>query len=233
MKLVFKLPLSVAVAGATFTGISMAQDWYVSGSISWNNQSSSDTEIRIDDGMGGTNGSSMEAHFDDGLGLSAEVGRKFDNVVPGLRGALEVSYTKAEVDNFEVEDIVNGGTTTMLGGGEIENIGVFANVYYDFDLATSLPIKPYVGAGVGLTTTEVTFSSTAGGITSTFFDDDDVRFAYQGKVGASYDVNERTELFAEYTYRASDDLTFGNITEGEYTVENQSHLVGLGLRLRF
>lgn len=233
MKLVFKLPLSVAVAGATFTGISMAQDWYVSGSISWNNQASSDTEIRIDDGMGGSTGSSMEAHFDDGLGVSAEVGRKFDQVVPGLRGALEVSYTKAEVDNFEVPDLANGGTTTMLGGGEIENIAVFANAYYDIDLGRNIPVKPYIGAGIGVTTTEVSFNSDAGGVTNTFFDDDDVRFAYQGKVGATYDVNDRTSLYAEYTYRASDDLAFGNITDGEYTVENKSHLVGLGLRLRF
>ena len=233
MKLVFKLPLSIAVAGATFTGISLAQDWYVSGSISWNNQQSSDTAIRIDDGAGGTTGSSMEANFDDGLGVSAEVGRKFNGVLPGLRGALEVSYTKAEVDNFEVEDPVNGGTSTMIGGGDIENIAVFANAYYDFDLGLDVPIKPYVGAGVGLTTTEVSFNSTAAGITTTFFDDDDVRFAYQGKVGATYDVSDNTSLFAEYTYRASEDLTFGNLTEGEYTIENQSHLVGLGLRLRF
>ena len=233
MKLVFKLPLSIAVAGATFTGISVAQDWYVSGSISWNNQSSSDTEIRVDDGLGGTTGSSMKAHYDDGLGVSAEIGRKFDNVIPGLRGALEVSYTKAEVDNFEVPDIVNGGTVTTLGGGDIENIAVFANAYYDFDLSTNVPVKPYVGAGIGVAMTEVSYNSTAGGITTTFFDDDDVRFAYQGKAGVSYAFNDRTDLYAEYTYRASDDLTFGNLTDGEYTVENKSHLVGLGLRMRF
>ena len=53
MKLVFKLPLSIAVAGAAFTGISMAQDWYVSGSVSWNNQSSSDVVHQIDNGVGG------------------------------------------------------------------------------------------------------------------------------------------------------------------------------------
>ena len=233
MKLAFKLPLSIAVAGATFSGLSLAQDWYVSGSISWNNQQSSDTEILIDDGAGGTTGSSMQAEFDDGMGVSAELGRTFDGLVPGLRGALEVSYTKAEVSEFEVEDLVNGGTTTMAGGGDIENIAVFANAYYDFDVDLGVPIKPYVGAGIGVTTTEVSFNSSAGGLTTTFFDDDDVRFAYQGKVGATYDVNANTSLFAEYTYRASEDLTFGNLTDGEYTVENQSHLVGLGLRLRF
>ena len=68
---------------------------------------------------------------------------------------------------------------------------------------------------------------------SSFFDDDDVRFAYQAKAGASYALNNRTEVFAEYTYRASEDLTFGNLTDGETTIENQSHLVGVGLRLRF
>lgn len=233
MKLAFKLPLSCAIAGATFAGISVAQDWYVSGSISWNNQTSSDTETRVDNGAGGVTTSRMTANYDDGMGLSAEVGRSFSGVAPGLRGALEVSYTKAEVSDIDVPDIVNGGMTSTPGGGEIENIAVFANAYYDFDLDIGVPLKPYVGAGIGFTTTEVSYSSSIGGISNEFFDDDDVRFAYQGKIGASYEVNDRTAVFAEYTYRASEDLTFGELPQSEYSVENQSHLVGLGLRLRF
>jgi len=233
MKLVFKLPLSLAVAGATFTGISVAQDWYVSGSVSWNNQNSSDTAIQIDDGMGGVISSEMEANYDAGVGASAELGRTFDNVVPGLRGAIEVSYTKAEVDNFKMPSVLGTGIDTITGGGDIENIGVFANAYYDFDVQWAVPIKPYVGAGVGFTVTEVAFNQSGGGVTTSFFDDDDVRFAYQGKVGASYDVTPNTEVFAEYTYRASEDLTFGNTVEGEYSVENSSQLLGVGLRLRF
>lgn len=233
MKLVFKLPLSLAVAGATFTGLSVAQDWYVSGSVSWNNQNESDVAIQLDDGVGGVTTSSMTANYDAGIGVSAELGRRFDGVVPGLRGALEVSYTKAEVDNFEVPSVLGSGTDTLTGGGDVENIAVFANAYYDIDLPGNLPIRPYIGAGVGFTLAEVSYNSSGGGVTTTFFDDDDARFAYQGKVGATYDMGTNSELFAEYTYRASEDLTFGNTATGEYSVENSSHLVGVGLRLRF
>ena len=233
MKLVFKLPMSLAVAGATFAGISAAQDWYVSGSVSWNNQNSSDTEIQLDDGTGGVISSRMDANYDDGVGLSAEVGRHFDNVVPGLRGSLELSYTKAEVDNFEMADPVNGGTSTIIGGGDIENIAVFANAYYDFDVDLGVPIQPYVGAGIGFTQVEVAYNTTTAGVTTPFFDDDDTRFAYQAKAGASYQVGPNTDLFAEYTYRASEELTFGDRTSGEYTIDNDQHLVGLGLRMRF
>ena len=233
MKLVFKLPLSCAIAGAAFAGISVAQDWYVSGSVLWNNQSSSDIDSRVSDGAGGVTSSTTTANYDDGIGVSAELGRKFKNVAPGLRGALEISYTKAEVSDFDVPDHVNGGTTNFLGGGEIENIAVFANVYYDFDLNIGAPLKPYVGAGIGFTVTEAEFNQDFGSGTMTFFDDDDARFAYQAKAGASYDINNRTEVFAEYTYRASDDLTFGHLSDGETRIENQSHLVGVGLRTRF
>jgi len=233
MKLVFKLPMSLAVAGATFTGLSAAQDWYVSGSVSWNNQNQSDVAIQLDNGAGGVTTSSMAANYDAGIGVSAELGRTFDGVVPGLRGALEVSYTKAEVDNFEVPSVLGTGTDTITGGGDAENIAVFANAYYDFNLPGDLPIRPYVGAGVGFTTSEVRFNQSGGGTTTTFFDDDDMRFAYQGKVGATYETGPNSEFFAEYTYRASEDLTFGDITTGEYSIENSSHLVGLGLRLRF
>ena len=233
MKLVFKLPLSVAVAGATFTGISMAQDWYVSGSVSWNNQNSSDTVIQVDNGAGGVTSSEMQADYDAGIGVSAELGRRFNNVVPGLRGALEVSYTKAEVDKFETPSVVGPGTDTVAGGGEIENIGVFLNAYYDIDLPWSVPVKPYVGAGIGFTLSEVEYSQHGPGGTTPFFDDDDARFAYQGKVGATYEMSRNTELFAEYTYRASEELTFGDLASSEFSVENNSHLVGLGLRMRF
>ena len=226
MKLVFKLPLSVAVAGATFSGISLAQDWYVSGSVSWNQQNSSETTIQIDDGLGGVISSEMEANYDDGIGVAAELGRTFDNVLPGLRGSLEVTYTKAEVDNFEMPSVLGTGTDTITGGGDIENIGVFLNAYYDFDLNLPVPIKPYIGAGAGFTMSEVAFNQSGGGVTATFFDDDDMRFAYQGKVGATYDLEGNSELFAEYTYRASEDLTFGNTATGEYSIENSSHLVG-------
>lgn len=233
MKLVFKLPLSLAVAGATFSGISIAQDWYVSGSVSWNNQNSSETVIQTPDGLGGVTSTTMDANFDAGIGVSAEVGRSFDNVLPGLRGSIEVSYTKAEVDNFEMPSVLGTGTDTVTGGGDKENIGVFVNAYYDFDVALPVAVKPYVGAGIGFTQTEVAFNQSNGGVTTTFFDDDDMRFAYQGKVGASYAVAPNTDLFAEYTYRASEDLTFGDISSGEFSVENSSHLLGLGLRMRF
>ena len=233
MKLVFKLPLSLAVAGATFSGISLAQDWYVSGSVSWNSQESADVSVSLDDGLGGVTTSSMRANYDDGIGVSAELGRHFDNVLPGLRGSIEVSYTKAEVDNFDVPSVLGTGSDTLLGGGDTENIAVLANVYYDFNLNIAAPITPYVGAGIGFTLTEVDYNSQNAGVTTTFFSDDDSRFAYQGRVGASYEVGPNTDFFAEYTYRASDDLTFGDTVAGETSIENSSHLVGVGLRMRF
>ena len=232
MKLAFKLPMSIAVAGATFTGVSLAQDWYVSGSVSWNNQNKSKVDVRVDDGMGGVTNSTMDTNYDAGIGISAEIGKRMDNVVPGLRGSLELTYTKGEVDNFEMPSVL-GGTNTLTGGGDIENIGVFANAYYDFKVDLGVPIRPYVGAGIGFTATEVDYNQTVLGTTTTFFDDDDTRFAYQGKVGATYDVSPNTQVFAEYTYRASEDLTFGNLTQGEYSIDNSSHLVGIGLRKRF
>lgn len=233
MKLVFKLPLSVAIAGATFSGISMAQDWYVSGSVSWNNQNSSDVVYQIENGAGGLTTTEMEANYDAGIGVSVELGRRFDNVVPGLRGALEVSYTKAEIDTFEEPSVLGTGTDTIRGSGDVENIGVFLNGYYDIDAPWSVPIKPYIGAGVGFTVSEVSYIRFDNGIATNILDDDDARFAYQGKVGATYEVSRNSEFFAEYTYRASEDLTFGDTFVGEHSVENNSHLVGVGLRLRF
>lgn len=266
MKNVFKLPLAVAVSAATFTGISLAQDWYVSGQIAWLDQDSSENggEFNADFTTGNSGGAlptgtvlaegtslRWETEFDSGFAGSVEIGRKLDDVirVKGLRGALEVVYSTADVDghsevragglNIDATDVsiltgdpVASGATVaeVLGAGQgsIQNTAVFANVYKDFEGFNG--VKPYVGVGLGVSEVNVKYNPSGVNVVK----DDAVKLAWQGKIGASYSLNGRFDVFTEAAYRSTEDVDVNsNLLPAKLDVQNEQFTVGLGLRMRF
>ena len=256
----------VAVSAATFTGISLAQDWYVSGQVAWIDQdrSANGGELNADFTTGESGGllpvatvlpadSSvrLRTKFEDGYSASLELGRKLDDVtrIPGLRGAIEVVYSKADVDEHErltfgglnidgadlsaltgdpVATGITVGDALRNGEGNVQNTAVFLNVYKDFGSVNG--IKPYLGVGLGVTEVDVKYQPSD----INFVQDDDVKFAWQGKVGATYTLNNRFDIFAEGAYRASRDVDVRtNLIPANIDVENEQFHVGVGLRMRF
>lgn len=115
------------------------------------------------------------------------------------------------------------------GTNDIVNVSGFANLYYDFPVSER--VQPYIGAGVGVTQTEVQYAPDGVIVAET----DSTRFAYQGKAGATVKVSDRVEVFGEYTYRATSDVKATLTTSDllKLDIENKRHLVGIGLRFRF
>ena len=260
MKLLFKIPFTAAVCAATFVGLSSAHEWYVSGQATWTQPADSKAsgEFTSDwsSGQGttipyGTNfpaGSQFdfETTHNDGLGGGVEVGARFAN---GLRGSLEVSYTKAGVDahsniqtaagSLDGEDasILYGQATPSgytVGYGlrsddrDLESTSAFANVYYDFNRGGR--IEPYVGAGIGASKVKVTYYPEAYLMGTA----DETKLAYQGKAGVTYSLTNKWEVFGEYTYRATDDVKMDlYLVPASVSIENKQHMVGLGMRYRF
>jgi len=187
-----------------------------------------------------------ETDFDTGTAFGAEVGYR---ATENWRFGLEGSHTKADVDGHG--DILLGGDdisaldaaalvgdATPLGAtigdfladgtGDIEQKGVFLNAYYDFNEGSRF--RPYLGAGVGLVDTELNYSPSG----SPIIDDSATSFAYQGRAGASYNVSGPLDVFAEYTYRATEDLESDNlIFAGELEAETSQSLVTAGARYNF
>lgn len=266
MDKIFKLPLSVAVSAAAFTGVSLAQDWYVSGQVAFIDQdvSMNGGELNADFTTGESGGLlpvgtvlaaetplRWRTKFDNGYAASAEIGRNLDDLtgVHGLRGALEVVYSKADVDthsgvtagglNLDGADVsvltgdvsasgATVGETLRNGGGNIQNTAVFVNTYKDFGSVYGL--KPYVGVGLGVTEAHVKFQPSGVNIVK----DDAVKLAWQGKVGATYKLNNRFDVFAEGAYRASQDIDVrSNLLPAKLEVANEQFHVGIGLRMRF
>lgn len=185
--------------------------------------------------------------FDNGLALSGEVGLVYGN---GLRSGIEVAYTQADVKTHNrvnvagtvidaVDAAVLTGSATQLGatvgavvstprGDEAKNLGVYANLYYDFNREGT--IQPYVGAGIGFTQYEVTYRPSNVSI----IDGDDTVFAWQLKAGATWKLNTNWDLYGEYAYRQSEDVGFSNkLFPGNLDIENEQNVLSVGVRYRF
>lgn len=126
----------------------------------------------------------------------------------------EVGYRHNDVD---VTGAVN------RSGGELGTTSLMANVLYDWEVTDRFMLT----AGVG-----------AGAVHQQFDDglidqDEDYNFAYQGIVGASYELSPRTDLTLNYRYLRSDNAEFrGAAGPANFyaTDEFENHAVTVGLR---
>lgn len=136
-----------------------AQEWYVSGSVSYANPSDSDnsgtTGAFTTGNLGDGTAYGWTTAFDTGSGFNIEAGARYGT---GLRSGLEISYTKADVETHKGVNLGGGsidaldaasiaGSPTPLGAsvaaivadgrGDVSSTSVFANVYYDFNSAST------------------------------------------------------------------------------------------------
>ncbi len=177
----------------------------------------------------------------DGFDGQGSVGWGFGN---GLRLELEGDEYYNNVNNKVRSGIPN------QTDGHAEAYGAMVNVLYDIDMARfglSVPITPYLGVGAGYQwnhlspLTTVSSDGTinrAGGTNGSF--------AYQGIVGAAYDIRPLPGLAVtvEYRFLGTDDetedpysveqFTGGGATRGPvYLGDRFNHSLMLGVRYAF
>ncbi len=258
-KLTSMISLAALAAFATATP-ALAQDYYGSVSVGGVSLNDSDNSGAFSSnfltGTGTTipNNTPLPAgarvgwttEFDNGYALSAAFGRRFGN---GLRAEIELAYQTNDVDThrgvqaagiaLDAEDVgvlISGapqqgatvGAIVADGRGAVDTTFLMANLYYDFTPLGAF--TPYVGVGAGVGFANVDYSPSDVGI----IDDEETVFAYQAIVGASYAFNDRTALFAQYRYRATDDVeTDVDLFPATLDVENRANVIEAGLRFNF
>jgi len=198
-------PLIIALAGLSLTTSAYAADtdkWYVSGAVGITNTSDAD----FTDGTG-------DVSFDNDINFSGAVGMRVND---NIRTELELSYRKADMDSVTI----NGVGAASLGG-DLKTTSLLANAYYDFTLENKF--SPYVSAGIGMAHHNASLNSIAG-IGFQEINDSDNVFAYQLGAGVSYDIADKTALFAGYRYFASSDAF-----DAEYAAQE----VRVGVRYSF
>jgi len=187
-----------------------------------------------------------QTEFDNGQALGAEIGVRYEN---GLRISGELSFTKSDVDTHSMVTLGGGdigaldaaalaGSPDPLGvsimdlvadgQGEITSTSFMMNAYYDFDTGGAL--TPYLGAGLGFSSIDVTYAPSGVGI----IDDGETAFTYQLGAGVSYALSDTWDVYAEYKYRATDDIEAKNdLFPGTLDIENQQSLLVVGASYKF
>ena len=167
--------------------------------------------------------------FDDGYGLGVAFGKRLGQVGENsrLRFEGELSYRSNDVDTHKLNGAALNGPT-----GKLKSTSLMANLLIDFNEQATF--SPYLGAGLGLANVEADgFGVSA---IPAVLNSDETVFAYQLIAGAGWDVSQKTELFVEYRYFATDDpsvTTSGATGSVDTDISYQSNNVLLGARFNF
>jgi opacity protein-like surface antigen len=124
--------------------------------------------------------------FDTGYSIQTALGYKFGN---GLRSELELAINDTGFKNASV-----GTTTVDIGGADVDQLSLHAAGYYDFAVGG---FAPYVGAGLGLTRTDLD-AATIG--TTTVPGDRATDFSMFGEAGVSIPVTDRLAVVPGVRY---------------------------------
>lgn len=146
------------------------------------------------------------------LGVAAGV-----NIMPNLRGEIEYSYSKSNVNKLTISQ--GAASTSFAGVGELETQFILANLWYDFDIGG--PVTPYVGGGIGWG--EVTDFSVVPG-------NDFDGFAWQLGAGAKYDLTDQLSLDVSYRFKQIVDVNFAALTGDE---DVNSHNIQAAITYKF
>lgn len=252
--------LCCAIAVSAFSFAAQAEDFYVGGNLGYSNMDDTATSGSFNSefvtGPGTTipAGVALPAGTDVGWDTSVDSGTAYSLTLGYQLGQLrlEAEYARAQNDvtshggvsaagiDLGAEDagvLVTGAPGNLGvsvadlvadGRGEFDTSYLFANLYYDFDLGTAL--KPYVGAGIGNASVDVTYSPSDVGI----IDDSDDVFAYQIMGGVNYDLSEQVTLFGGLRWRETDDITVNaDLFDAQFDVEMSSFIAEIGTRFRF
>jgi opacity protein-like surface antigen len=169
--------------------------------------------------FGGVGGS---VDFETGFNAGGAIGFR---ILEMLRLEAHGSYRHADLDHAEI-----GGTSLDVSDGFAGAAAFLGNAY--FDIPFPLPIKPYVGAGMGV----AIFSADVDG-SSIDVDGDDAQFAWNVMGGFFIPIFRHLELDARYRYITSDDpevdADFLGLGSGTIRAEFEAHEVVGALRVVF
>ena len=162
-------------------------------------------------------GATATAEFDTGWGLGLVGGYAYDM----FRLEGELFYKTNGFD--KITDV-----GSVSADGDATALGLMLNAYYD--IKTSTPFTPFIGAGLGVAKVSVKDLKVAG---ITVADDDDVVFAYQLIAGVGYSVSNAVTVDLAYKYFATADPSFEDVTGSAFDAEYHSHNIMVGLRYNF
>lgn len=182
---------ALALAAATLAPAAQAQDLYgrvFLGTSDLNNPLFSET-------TGG--GTSVGVETDEGFLVGVAVGTEIAKTsFGGIRGEVELSFSDNDVDQIFFSG--NGAGAEQNVSGSVEATRLFLNGYLDFDTGTAF--TPYIGAGIGVSQTEIDLAYGGNPASLVRLSNDSTNFAAQLIAGGAYKLSEGLSLTADVRY---------------------------------
>jgi len=168
----------------------------------------------------------------------------------GFRTEIEGNYRYNDVDRLGGFQGPGAGIGFGNINGALQQYGVMANLFYDFQLPRWFPnmpvaVVPYIGGGVGYMWTDLNAKGTRlGGGDRLYIDDSTGQFAWQGIAGLSFPITSvpGLSITAEYRYTGVLQSKFdgsvtnaaGFVNRGKFEVDQGSnHSALIGIRYAF
>lgn len=171
-------------------------------------------------------GVAAKVDFDHGFAVLGNVGYDYGKYSFGnLRSEIELGYRSNGADSASGTGIV-GGPGSLSGDANVLS-GMINGLW---DLPVNFPVRPYLGAGIGVG--HVTVDNVKrGGVLQ--IDDSDTSFAYQGIAGLGWDVNENWTAKLDYRYFSTLGLDMKSAAGVSVDTEYHAHTVMLGFAYKF
>ena len=165
-----------------------------------------------------------DAEYGNSAAFSAAVGR---HVTDNVRLELEVGYSPIDIEgmtDLRVDGRPVGVPYGLSGDSDVWTVTVAA-VY---DLPTQSPVRPYVGAGIGIARHETRTTFVFAGIDPVTESGDDTVLSYHLRAGLGYEVSDTVVVFAGYRYTGARDVETGGTRS-----TSASDALEAGMRIRF
>ena len=155
------------------------------------------------------NGTSISTTSAIGAGLGSEAGMGYD--FGKARAEITAIYNPRSINSTTV-NLPLGPTTFQLDDVSIKTTSLMVSGYRDIPIIRN-KLEAYLGGGIGVRYTTIdAFSLTPSpGITVQVPSDNDTNFGYQAKLGLTYKVKKKLDLFAEAVYAGTVTSSEGNL----------------------
>ena len=158
-----------------------------------------------------SNGRIFNIRSDIGAGLGSEAGIGYD--FGKARAEITAIYNPRSVNSTTVDlPLPLGSTTFQLDDVSIKTTSLMVSGYRDIPIIRN-KLEAYLGGGIGVRYTTIdAFSLTAyPGITVQVPSENDTNFGYQAKLGLTYKVNKKLNIFTEAVYAGTVNSSEGNL----------------------
>ncbi len=213
MKRVIYTTALAAAASVMMPLTAQAQNWYLGGSIGYNQTSDQTSE---------GDGRLVETEFSAGIATSSIAGYNFGN---NFRAEATLDFRRNDGESLAF----NGVERAFTAKGA-ESYSVLLSGYYDFNTGSSF--TPYIGGGVGLSRIDNEFLYGA-----VNFEDRDTVFAWQASVGGSLPITEKIDGFVDVKYFSASSPEFTRTSPADNGValdsEYDNFTVSVGYRWNF